>query len=144
MEAERNTPILAQRIHGAAREGRQPTTEKECPFGGSCEMHVDMGGTNKLGGRSLICLPYFDSDVICFDSNVTCLVRLAAGMLSAMRAARCCKSLQQHQQLDHSASAACRRHQLVDPPLKAIGTPACTDLRHCPAHRHHQWLGFVS
>ena len=92
MEAERDTPILAQRIHGAAREGRQPTTEKECPFGGSCEMHVDMGGTNKLGGRSLICLPYFDSNVICFDSNVTCLVRLAADMLSAMRAARCCKS----------------------------------------------------
>ena len=43
MEAERDTPILAQRIHGAAREGRQPTTEREGPFGGSPAMHVDMG-----------------------------------------------------------------------------------------------------
>ena len=49
MEAKRNTPILAQRIHEAAREGRQPTTEREGPFGGSPAMHVDMGGTNKLG-----------------------------------------------------------------------------------------------
>ena len=56
MEAERNTPILAQRIHEAAREGRQPTTEREGPFGGSCEMHVDMGGTNKLG-EALLNLP---------------------------------------------------------------------------------------
>ena len=43
VEAEGNTPILAQRIHEAAREGRQPTTERESPFGGSCEMLVDMG-----------------------------------------------------------------------------------------------------
>ena len=43
VEAEGNTPILAQRIHEAAREGRQPTTERESPFGGSCEMLADMG-----------------------------------------------------------------------------------------------------
>ena len=43
MEAKRNTTILAQWIHEAAREGRQPTTERESPFGGSCEMLADMG-----------------------------------------------------------------------------------------------------
>ena len=31
MEAEGNTPILAQRIHEAAREGRQPTKEGPIP-----------------------------------------------------------------------------------------------------------------
>ena len=31
VEAEGNTPILAQRIHEAAREGRQPTKEGPIP-----------------------------------------------------------------------------------------------------------------
>ena len=43
MEAKENTAILAQLIHEAAREGRQPTTEGKSPFGRSSEMHVDMG-----------------------------------------------------------------------------------------------------
>ena len=61
MEAKRNTPILAQWIHEAAREGRQPTTESEGPFGGFCEIHVDVGTPTNKGTRSLIRFPYLQT-----------------------------------------------------------------------------------
>ena len=61
MEAKRNTPILAQWIHEAAREGRQPTTESEGPFGGFCEIHVDVGAPTNKGTRSLIRFPYLQT-----------------------------------------------------------------------------------
>ena len=61
MEAKRNTSILAQWIHEAAREGRQPTTEREGPFEGFCEMHVDMGAPTNKGKRSLIRFPYLQT-----------------------------------------------------------------------------------